>query len=166
MRPGPRRNFRNMGFHFLTLIFNFLSKPEPNEKLVSYSMKTRTWTRKTTSSKNPKIFLRQITISQLSLSKLSFDKKILTKFFGVAIFKQTPKTWDKGCSETNNKLNHNKRIHKIGGWAIRISVFIFHSTIYKWEFHLLSLESEILKKTTILRNLLLLVLFHTFPAYL
>ena len=66
------------------------------------------------------------------------------------------------CSKTNTKLNHNKRIHKIGEWVIRISLFIFHSNIYKWEFHLLSLQSEILKKATILRNLLLLVLLHTF----
>ena len=80
MSPGPRRNFRNMGFHFLTPIFHFLSKPEPNEKLVDYSMKTRTWTKKTTFSKTPKKILRQITISQLSLSKLSFDKKYLLNF--------------------------------------------------------------------------------------
>ena len=75
MNPGPQRNFRNMGFHFLSPIFHFLSKPEPNAKLVAYSMKTCTWTWKTTFSKNPKNFLREITISQLSLSKLSFDKK-------------------------------------------------------------------------------------------
>jgi hypothetical protein len=42
MSSGPRRNFQNMGFHFLTPIFHFLLKPEPNAKLVSYSMKTRT----------------------------------------------------------------------------------------------------------------------------
>ena len=95
MSPGPRRNFRNIGFHFLTPIFHFLSKLEPNEKLVAYSMKTLTWTRKTTFDKNLKKIWRQIAITQLSLSKLSFDKKILTKFFGVAIFKQTPKTQDK-----------------------------------------------------------------------
>ena len=46
MSPGPQRNFRNMGFHFLTPIFHFLPKPKPNEKLVSYSMKTCTWTQK------------------------------------------------------------------------------------------------------------------------
>jgi hypothetical protein len=80
MSPGPRRIFRNMGFHFLTPIFHFLSKPEPNEKLVSYSMKTHTWTWKTTFDKNPKKFRRQITISQLSLSKLSFDKKYWLNF--------------------------------------------------------------------------------------
>ena len=81
--PPPRRNheprtpekFSKHGFHFLTPIFHFLSKPEPNEKLVSYSMKTCTWTQKTTFHKNPKKFLRQIAITQLSLSKLSFDKK-------------------------------------------------------------------------------------------
>ena len=80
MSPRPQRNFRNMGFHFLTPIFHFLSKPEPNEKLVSYSMETRTWTWKTTFEKNPKKFLRQIAISQLSLSKLSFDKKYWLNF--------------------------------------------------------------------------------------
>lgn len=80
MSPRPRRNFRSMGFHFLTPIFHFLSKPEPNAKLVAYSMKTRTWTRKTTIDKNPKKNLRQITISQLSLSKLSFDKKYWLNF--------------------------------------------------------------------------------------
>ena len=60
MSPGPRRNFRNMGFHFLTPIFHFLSNLEPNEKLVAYSMITHTWTQKTTFDKNPKNFLRQI----------------------------------------------------------------------------------------------------------
>ena len=64
-----------MGFHFLTPIFHFLSKLKPNEKLVSYSMKTHTWTQKTTFDKNPKKFLRQITISQLS-----FDKKYWLNF--------------------------------------------------------------------------------------
>ena len=80
MSAGPRRNFRNMGFHFLTPIFHFLSKSKPNEKLVAYSMKTRTWTRKTTFDKNPKNFLRQIANTQLSLSKLSFDKKYWLNF--------------------------------------------------------------------------------------
>ena len=54
MSLGPRRNFRNMGFLFLTPIFHFLSKPKPNEKFVAYSMITRTWTQKTTFDKNPK----------------------------------------------------------------------------------------------------------------
>ena len=80
MSPGPRRNFQNMGFHFLTPIFHFLSKPKPNEKLVACSMKTHTWTQKNTFDKNPKNFLRQITISQLILSKLSFDKKYWLNF--------------------------------------------------------------------------------------
>jgi hypothetical protein len=80
MSPGPRRNFRNMGFHFLTPIFHILSKPKPNEKLVAYSMKTHTWTLKTTTRKNPKKVWRQITISQLSLSKPSFDKKYWLNF--------------------------------------------------------------------------------------
>ena len=52
--PGPQRNFWNMGFHFLTPIFNFLSKPEPNARLVVYSMITSTWARKTHFDKNPK----------------------------------------------------------------------------------------------------------------
>ena len=75
MSPGPRRNFRNMGFHFLTPIFHFLSKPEPNAKLVAYSMITRTWTRKTHFDKTSKNFLRQNSKTKLSLSKLNFDKK-------------------------------------------------------------------------------------------
>ena len=60
MSPGPRRNFRNMGFHFLTPIFHFLSKPIPNEKLVAYSMITYNWTQETTFDKNPKNFRRKI----------------------------------------------------------------------------------------------------------
>ena len=59
MSLGPRRNFRNMGFHFLTPIFHFLSKPEPNEKLVAYSMKTCTWTRKIIFDKNSKKFSKE-----------------------------------------------------------------------------------------------------------
>ena len=80
MSPGPRRNFRNMGFHFLTPIFHFLSKPEPNEKLVAYSMITHTWSRKTHFDKIPKKFRRQNAKNQLSLSKLSFDKKYWLNF--------------------------------------------------------------------------------------
>ena len=95
MSSGPRRNFRNMGFHFLTPIFHFLSKPEPNAKLVAYSMITRTWARKTHFDKNPKNFLRQNAKTQLSLSKLSFDKKYWQIFFEVSIFKWTPETQDK-----------------------------------------------------------------------
>ena len=75
MSPGPRRNFRNMGFHFLTPIFQFLSKPEPNPKLVAYSMITRTWTRKTHFDKTSKKFRRKNSKTKLSLSKLNFDKK-------------------------------------------------------------------------------------------
>ena len=78
--PGPRRNFRNMGFHFLTAIFHFLLKPEPNEKLVAYSMITHTWTQKTNFDKNPKKILRQNAKTQLSLSKLSFDNKYWLNF--------------------------------------------------------------------------------------
>jgi hypothetical protein len=54
MSPGPQRNFRNMGFHFLTPIYHFLSKPDPNAKLVSYSIKTHTWTQKNTMSQKSK----------------------------------------------------------------------------------------------------------------
>ena len=50
MSPGPRRNFRNMGFHFLTPIYHFLSKPNQNAKLVAYSIKTHTWPRTPTLS--------------------------------------------------------------------------------------------------------------------
>ena len=75
MSPGPRRNFRNMGFHFLTPIFQFLSKPKPNEKLVAYSMITHTWTQKTHFDKTSKNFRRQNSKTKLSLSKLNFDKK-------------------------------------------------------------------------------------------
>ena len=75
MSPGPRRNFRNMGFHFLTPIFQFLSKPKPNQKLVSYSMITHTWTRKNHFDKTSKNFLMQNSKTKLSLSKLNFDKK-------------------------------------------------------------------------------------------
>ena len=92
MSPRPQRNFQNMGFHFLTPIFHFLSKPEPNEKLVSYSMITHTLARKTNFDKNPKKIRRQNAKTQLSLSKLSFDKEILSKFFGVAMIKQTLET--------------------------------------------------------------------------
>ena len=80
MSPGPQRNFRNMGFHFLTPIFHFLSKPGPNEKLFAYSMINLSWTQKTTFDKNPKKFRRQIANTQLSLSKLSFDKKYWLNF--------------------------------------------------------------------------------------
>ena len=81
MSSRPRRNFRNMGFHFLTPIFHFLSKPEPNPKLVAYSMITHTWTRKTHFDKIPKNFLRQNSKTQLSLSKLNFDKKYWLNFW-------------------------------------------------------------------------------------
>ena len=40
------------------------SGPELNAKMVDYSMKTRTWTRKTTFDKNPKNFLRKIAKNQ------------------------------------------------------------------------------------------------------
>ena len=74
MSPGPRRNFRNMGFHFSTPIFHFLSKPEPNPKLVAYSMITHTWNRKTHFDKTSKKSLRQNSKTKFSLSKLNFWK--------------------------------------------------------------------------------------------
>jgi hypothetical protein len=46
--PRTPEKFSKHGFSFFYPIFHFLSKPKPNEKLVSYSMKTYTWTRKTT----------------------------------------------------------------------------------------------------------------------
>ena len=46
-------------------------------------------------TKIQKKFQGKMQKTQLSLSKLSFDKKILTKFFGVAIFKNTLETLDK-----------------------------------------------------------------------
>ena len=76
----PRRNFWNMGFHFLTPIFHFLLKPEPNARLVSYSMITHTWSWKTHFDKNWKKILTQNAKTQLSLSKLSFDKKYWLNF--------------------------------------------------------------------------------------
>ena len=80
MSPGPRRNFRNMAFHFLTPIFHFLSKLEPNARLVAYSMITYNSAQKTNFDKNPKNFLRQNAKTRLSLSKLSFDKKYWLNF--------------------------------------------------------------------------------------
>ena len=69
MSPRPRRNFRNMGFHFLTPIYHFLSKPDPNAKLVSYSIKTHTWTQKNTLSQKSKKKYKARTnpLTQLSL---------------------------------------------------------------------------------------------------
>ena len=89
MSPGPRRNFRNMGFHFLTPIFHFLSKPELNARLVAYSLITHTWAQKTHFDKNPKKFRRQN-----SLSKLSFDKKYWLNFlkFPFSSGNRRPKT--------------------------------------------------------------------------
>jgi hypothetical protein len=75
MTPGPQRNFWNMGFHFLTPIIHFLSKPEPNARLVAYSMITHTWAWKTHFDKNPKKIVRKNAKTQLNLSKLTFDKK-------------------------------------------------------------------------------------------
>ena len=56
MSLRPQRNFQNMGFHFLTPIYHFLSKPDPNAKLVVYSIKTQTWPQTPTLIQNRKIF--------------------------------------------------------------------------------------------------------------
>ena len=92
MSPGPRRNFRNMGFHFLTPIFHFLSKPEPNARLVDYSMITCTWAWKTHFDKNPKNFWRQNAKTHLSLSKLSFDKKYWLNFWKFPFSSRHPRS--------------------------------------------------------------------------
>ena len=58
-------------------------------------MKTHTWSRKTTFEKSPKIFVRQIAKkTQLSLSKLSFDKKYWLNFLELPFSRrhQRPKT--------------------------------------------------------------------------
>ena len=81
--PPPRRNhelgtlekFLKHGFSFFNPNIPLSLEPESNENFVSYSMKTHTWTWKSTFDKNPKKFRRQIANTQLSLSKLSFDKK-------------------------------------------------------------------------------------------
>ena len=70
MSPRPRRKFWKMGFHFLTPIYHFLSKPDPKHILVSYSRKTLTLPQTPTMSQKPKNFYdmkKKCIVSQLFL---------------------------------------------------------------------------------------------------